>query len=125
MGHKTENTTMNATNTALDALTSRACDKALAAAATILRNLGWTNDEILRAGEQWLCPRLKVECKSRLDEAVTCFREAMEAGLSAWATRAFEMTFVEAGIKIASEGHAEFRGTENEEARMSRMAYER
>jgi hypothetical protein len=116
---------MNTTNTALDSLVSRACDKALWSAITILRNLGYSNEEVLQAGDQWMLERLKAECKSRLDEAVTDFREAMEAGLSAWATRAFEMTFVVVGIKVASEGHAEFRGTEDEESRMTRMAAER
>jgi ABC-type proline/glycine betaine transport system substrate-binding protein len=116
---------MNTMNTALDAMADKACEEALKAAMTILRNMGWSNDEILQAGSEWLLPRLTAECKARLDEAVDDFREAMEAGMSAWATRAFVMTFIAAGIKVASEGHAEFRGTEDEEARMTRMAAER
>ena len=109
----------------LDDMTTEGCNKAMEASVTILQNLGWTKEEILQAGSDWLLPRLRAECKARIDDAVLSFRDAMEAGMTAYATRAFHMNFVEAGIKIAEQGHSEFRGTDDDHSRMARLAFEK
>lgn len=92
---------MKAINT-LEDLTGEACTKAMAACVHNLRRLRWSDDDILHHSSE-LLSRLRAAVKSVLDEAVSDFTKAMEAGMTRQATTCFYIPFIAAGIKVASE----------------------
>ena len=86
----------------LDQLTTNGCTKAMEACVSRLRVIGWANADISHHAPE-LTARLRVACKSCLDDAVRDFADAMKSGMSGFAVPTFYATFANAGIAVANE----------------------